>query len=107
MCVVNNLKVLEDSVNTRLLKSLELVLLLSVGDLAVVDDDGVASSALAGEPAKALGELDLRVGSKDLNRVSDSVFREGGEQGRGVKLTMKSSLTPLALPQPDMTKASL
>jgi hypothetical protein len=42
------------------------VLLGGVDDLAVVDDNGVASSALALEPAEALAELDLAIGSEDL-----------------------------------------
>ena len=42
-------------------------LALGVGDLAVVDDDGVASSAaLLISPAEALGEAGLGVGNEEL-----------------------------------------
>lgn len=42
-------------------------LLGGVGDLAVVDDDGVAVSAALGVgPADALGELSLGVGEEQL-----------------------------------------
>lgn len=41
---------------------------LGVGDLAVVNDNGVAAGAVGGgEPANALAELAVLVGSKDLS----------------------------------------
>lgn len=40
--------------------------LLGVGDLAVVDDEGVAAGPLAHRPAELLGELGLCVGREHL-----------------------------------------
>lgn len=49
------------------LKGVHLLLTGSVGDLAVVDDDGVAAStALVISPADALGELGLGVREEEL-----------------------------------------
>lgn len=46
-------------------------LTLGVGDLAVVDDDGVATSAaLLVGPADALGELGLGVRQEELETIS-------------------------------------
>lgn len=59
----------EDSLGTRLLDA-GTVLDGGVGDLAVVDDDGVAGGALALDPANALAELGLGVTSEELAAVS-------------------------------------
>ena len=73
----------------------------SVGDLAVVDDNGVtASAALVESPANALGELGLRVGKEKLQCVNPAIFHT---DTRGERRTMSSFLTPLALPQALMT----
>lgn len=56
----------EDNVDTSEVGVVEDLLLGGVGDLAVVDDDGVAVSTLTGEPADALGELDVGVGDEQL-----------------------------------------
>lgn len=40
--------------------------LLSIGDLAVINDDGVAAGTLAHSPADGLGELSLAVACEDL-----------------------------------------
>lgn len=55
----------QDGLGTRLVNAAAL-LLSSVDDLAVVNDNGVTASALAHGPADALAELGLGVGSKDL-----------------------------------------
>lgn len=44
------------------------LLLLGVGDLAVVNDDGVAGSAGTESPAESRRELGLVIGSEDLCR---------------------------------------
>lgn len=50
-----------------------LALLGGVGDLAVVEDDGVAvSTALGVRPADALGELGLGVGEEELDITLES-----------------------------------
>lgn len=98
-----------------------LLSLLSIGDLAVIDDDGVAAGALAHGPADGLGELGLAVGCEELwaSRDASAKLRvwlsccaakaRGSIRGwkRGGLFTMKSSVTPFALPQALMTKASL
>lgn len=84
-------------------------ILLGVGNLPVVDDDGVSQRPVVTSPADALAELESGVRSKDL-----SVVRKREPKGprlyqavEVIELTMKSSATPFALPHALMTKASL
>lgn len=63
------LQLLVDVVGLGDLEHVLLLLLLGVGDLAVVDDDSVTvSTALLVGPADALGELGLGVGEEQLVR---------------------------------------
>ena len=102
------LKLGDDSLGTRLLDAGSL-LLGGVGNLAVVNDDGVAGGPLTGSPTDALAELGLWVGGEDLEEreLANVKMPTITVLGRGGRLTMKSSLIPLALPQADMTQASL
>lgn len=59
----------EDVIGTRDANSAGTILLLGVGDLAVVDDNGVASSALVDSPANLLAELGGIISSEDLNSL--------------------------------------
>lgn len=57
----------------------------SVGDLAVVNDDGVtASAALVVSPANALGELGLRVGEEEDVVVGDLVSLAPGAHDESI-----------------------
>lgn len=57
----------------------------SVGDLAVVDDDGVtASAALVVSPANALGELGLGVGEEENVVVGDLVGLTPGAHNESI-----------------------
>lgn len=63
------LQLLEDVVGLGDLENVLLLLLLGVGDLAMVDDNGVAvGTALLVGPANALRELGLGVGEEQLVR---------------------------------------
>lgn len=74
----------------------------------MVDDDGVAGGALALDPADALAELGLGITSEELAAVSLPKQKIWGvEREKKKKLTIKSSAILLALPQADMTQASL
>lgn len=64
----NSLQSLENGLGARDLETLELSLLLGVDDLAVVDDDGVAGSALAVVPADGGGEGGVGIGGEDLGK---------------------------------------
>ena len=62
-----HLQLLDDVLGTRELEVVHLRLTGSVGDLAVVEDNGVTSStALVESPADAAGELGLGVGEEEL-----------------------------------------
>ena len=105
--LVHDLQVLDNSFGARELKVVLSRLESGVGDLAVVKDDGEAlSAALFVGPADALGELGLGVGKEELRDFGQWQF-EVCRRGEGRKRTMSSFLTPLALPQALMTKASL
>lgn len=61
------LQVLVDSIRARDLEDILRLLLGGVGDLAVVEDEGVTvGTALLVGPADALGELGVRVGEEKL-----------------------------------------
>lgn len=60
------LQLLQDTQSARRLNALGVVVLGSVGDLAVVDDDGEAAGALVKVPADAAGELGVLVGHEEL-----------------------------------------
>ena len=63
-----SLQLLEDVLSTGDLKDVLLLLLLGVGDLAVVKDEGVTvGTALLVGPANALGELGVGVGEEQLD----------------------------------------
>lgn len=99
-----SLQVLEDGGGIRDLKGVHLLLTGSVGDLAVVEDDGVAAGAALGVgPADALGEPGPGVGEEELQSVSGMNPSKAGGEPR----TMSSPVTWLALPQALMTKGSL
>ena len=69
----------------------------SVGDLAVVDDNGVtASAALVESPANALGELGLRVGKEKLQCVNPAYHphRYKGGETHNVIVLDPVGLTP-------------
>ena len=90
--------------STRLLSLVDVVLFAGVDDLAVVDNDGVAGGALARDPGVFLAELGVGVGGEDLAVRPRQPQREEGDGGdRARVLTIKSSVTPWALPQADMT----
>lgn len=55
-----------------------------VGDLAVVDDNGVTSSTVTKVPANALGELGLRVGKEENVIVLDVVGLAPGAHDEGI-----------------------
>lgn len=100
------LQLSNDGLGTRDTDAARGLLLLGVGDLAVVDDNGVASSAGTESPAKGSGELGLVVGSEDLHKQKSWLASRLWEQSQGGRRggrTMNSSLILLALPQPDMT----
>lgn len=82
------------------LEDILLTLLGGVGDLAMVEDQGVAvGTAFLVGPANALGEPGLRVRKEELEReLASSSFRP-----RWRMHTMSSPVTPLALPQALMT----
>lgn len=61
-----DLEHLEDGISTRDLERLQMRLELGVGDLAVVDDDGVPSGAGTHCPAERAAELGLVVRGEDL-----------------------------------------
>lgn len=63
----SDLQVLEDGLSVGDLENVLFTLTLGVGDLAVVNDDGVAASAaLSVDPVDALGEAGLRVRQEEL-----------------------------------------
>lgn len=49
----------------------------SIGDLAVVNDNGVTSSTLVEVPANALGELGVGVGKEQLLLISLACLGRG------------------------------
>lgn len=86
------------------LQNVLLSLLGGVGDLTVVNDDGVAvSAALSVGPADGLGELGLRVGQEELGLLVSFPGLELELELFVAELTMSSPVTPLALPQALMT----
>lgn len=66
-CSRSYLQLGEDVIGTRDANGAGTLLLLGVGDLAVVDDNGVAGSALVNSPANLLAKLGGIVSSEDLN----------------------------------------
>ena len=65
-----HLQLLEDVLGTGELEVVHRRLTSSVGDLAVVEDNGVTSStALVESPADAAGELGLGVGEEELQQL--------------------------------------
>lgn len=74
------LQLLVDVVGGGDLEHVLLALLGGVGDLAVVEDDGVAvGTALGVGPANALGEAGLGVGEEELEKLvrTAAVWEEG------------------------------
>lgn len=64
---IRRLQVVNDGVGTGELEVVHLGLTSGVGDLAVVDDDGVTVGTAVGvSPADALGELGIGVGQEEL-----------------------------------------
>ena len=61
-----HLQLLDDVLGTRELEVVHLRLTGSVGDLAVVDDEGVPQRTVAINPADLLGERDVVVGHEEL-----------------------------------------
>lgn len=105
-----HLQLLDDVLGTGELEVVHLRLTSSVGDLAVVEDNGVTTSTtVLVSPADALGELGVGVGEEELQQLVYNAQLCILFQGFGLrkKRTMSSFLTPLALPQALMTKASL
>ena len=76
----------------------------SICDLAVVDHNGITTSAARGSisPADALGELCVRVGQEELHTISTVQY-----PSTKANHTKFSSVTLLAFPQALMTKGSL
>lgn len=69
------LQLLVDVVGRGNLEHVLLALLGSVGDLAVVEDEGVAvGTALGIGPANALGETGLGVGEEELGEWVSQVY---------------------------------
>lgn len=74
---------------------------LCVGDLAMVDYHGVATSTIPAGPANALGELGVGIGREELS------FNQQIALDLETGTPAISSLMPLALAQALMTQASL
>lgn len=92
---------LKDTLSTGSLDAGRVVVLGGVDDLAILDGNSEsASSAIGIRPTDQLAEGAVLIGHEQLSRVSICLR---SELGKSRMLTMKSSLTPLALPQPDMT----
>lgn len=110
-----HLELSQDTIGTSVGDAPAHLIQLGVGDLAVVNDNGITLGAVTLGPADGVAELAVGVGHEELSlrvslhlHVSHTFACKGRGRGRhGISLTIDSSLTPLALPQAAITHASL
>ena len=67
--LVQPLKLRQDGFAAALLDAPTRIILFDIDDLAVVNDDCIASRAITrgSDPANALGEFDIHIGGEDLD----------------------------------------